>query len=291
MRAYAFNLILLAACVYGVAYLTHPHLFIEVETQQTDCGGPDTPCFVGDRRYHILLPEGDGPFPIFLFFHGSGGSGADAIRLQSLYKSVLSRGYALLAPTAEDIEYENGITRANWVWEGRLGTRDDYAFVTNVLRDAAQRFPLDQSKTLVTGHSRGATFIWYYACANTDFRLTAYAPNGGTPFVGWNNACAGKAPRYNILHTHGEYDEVVAFTGTPAGDFYERFGAEAAVSDFAQRMRCRRSTGGYKSIFTLTTWDRCLGPSTATLATYKGGHEIRPQWAGLVIAWFEDLPK
>jgi len=44
-----------------------------------DCG-PDTPCEIDGGSYHLRLPEGTGPFPVLLWFHGHRGNGASIHR-------------------------------------------------------------------------------------------------------------------------------------------------------------------------------------------------------------------
>lgn len=260
--------------------------------QITECGAADQPCFVDNRRYNIALPQGEGPFPVFLFFHGSGGSGDLTIASTGLIHPITRKNYAVIAPSAEIIRYDNGIERENWVWEGKLDGRDDYAFVNTVLRDASRRFPIDRNRILVAGHSRGGAFVWYFACANTDRRLKAFAPSGGTPFIGWENDCTGKTPNYHLIHTHGTKDDIVNFAGTPEKpDWYARHGAESAVEDHTKKLRCRTMAKDETGPFALTRWSECIGPYHTTLATFEGGHEIHSEWAPMVIDWFEALPR
>ena len=293
MRHLSFTLLLFAFGFYSwtkyvVPILDKPR---NLDVQQTICGASGDACQVQNRRYNILLPKGDGPFPVILFFHGSGGSGDHSISSSVLVRPAIENGYAVIAPSAENIHYDNGLIRANWVWEGRLDDRDDYAFVQTVLKDAALKFPIDRNRVLMTGHSRGATFIWYYACANKDHRLNAFAPSGGTPFVEWKNQCAGKTPNYHLLHTHGTRDTVVKYLGTPKkSDWYERFGAYSAVEDFADRIGCKSKNRTNRTHFELDTWSGCIGGYRPTLASFEGGHELHRDWVNLIIDWFESLP-
>lgn len=137
-----------------------------------ECGYVDDPCVIGDRTYNVLVPNGDGPFPTLVFFHGSRSSGNHIASLRNLMDPFLARGYAVIAPTALDVDYANGIDGSGWIWEGERNGRDDCKYVRDVVDDAQQRFPLDAERLVLSGHSNGAFFVWYMACADIDPRFS-----------------------------------------------------------------------------------------------------------------------
>lgn len=182
-------------------------------TQTIECGAAGDPCVLNGRHYNVLLPEGEGRFPVFLFFHGSASTGDRSVTNSLLVGPALARGYAVIAPTALNVEYGNGTVDTGWVINGRQGSRDDYRFTRNVITDAETRFPIDTSRILTAGHSMGATYIWYMSCAAIDFRLSAFAPIGGTLYKGNFAPCDDMRPRYNLMHTHGTSDLVMPHNG------------------------------------------------------------------------------
>ena len=186
-------LLLLAAGFIWFGTDTERAELSDLARTDTPCGLLEQKCSVDGRTYNALIPRGAGPFPAVVFFHGSGGSGADVILHPDITEPLLRNGYAILAPDALDITYAGGNRSSGWIWQGQRHGRDDHQFVENVVSDAASRFPIDPENLIIVGHSNGATFVWYLACQNTDPRLKNFATIGGTPVRSRPLAC--KIPR------------------------------------------------------------------------------------------------
>lgn len=260
-------------------------------TQPTECGAAGDPCVINGRHYNVLLPEGEGPFPVFLFFHGSGGTGDGSVKNTTLIGPALARGYAVIAPTALKIEYGNGAVNTGWIVNGHEGARDDYRFTRNVITDAATRFPIDTTRILTGGHSMGATFIWYMSCAATDFRLSAFAPIGGTLFKGNFAPCDDMRPRYSLMHTHGTSDPIMPHNGRASAiKNNDKLGAMASMERLTGAAKCQDSAAATIGIFETTQWSRCLTQDKFGLALYDGGHAVPRGWTDFILDWFEGLP-
>lgn len=259
-------------------------------TQVTECGAADDPCVINGRHYNLLLPEGKGPFPVFLFFHGSYSNGNKIVAQNLIVGPALARGYAVIAPTALEIEYSESRPGTGWITDGREGPRDDYRFTRNVIADAEKRFPIDTSRILTVGHSNGATFVWYFACAATDFRQRAFATIGGTMFKYVYAPCDNLRPRFSLMHTHGTSDRIMPYmgrTGSLAGN--GKLGAVASVELLINAAKCQDSEDITIGKFEITQWSRCLTQDQFGVALYDGGHNVPKGWTDFVLDWYEGL--
>ena len=167
------------------------------------CGGPDTPCEIEGGSYHIAVPElpAEEQAGLFVFLHGSGGTGAAGVRNKGFVNRVTSRGYALLTPT--------GLNKDWSVYDGLPDQRDDVAFIRDVIADAVERFDLDRDAVVMTGFSRGGSMVWDIACAAPD-TATAYAASAGGFWEPMKPACEGPV---HLRHSHGFGDRMVPLEG------------------------------------------------------------------------------
>ena len=127
------------------------------------CGPSPDPCATDLGSYQAELPRApDRDMPVVIFLHGYGSSGANVMRNRGMVDAFLARGYAVVAP--------DGVPRAaggrpGWNFRGDPGGRDEIAFLTGVLADAAARFGLNPDAALLAGFSSGAFMVNYLACA------------------------------------------------------------------------------------------------------------------------------
>jgi polyhydroxybutyrate depolymerase len=257
------------------------------ELQYFECGRAGDACEVDGRSYNIVAPEGEGPFPVVIVFHGSGRSGDRYVQRKDLVHPIIQRGYAFVAPTGMDIEYNNG-PGTGWLASGSNETRDDFAFVVAMLDDLAKRFPIDETRILVSGSSNGAIFSWYLACADVDPRLTHFAPHGGTPYSKRPYACLDSALDFKMLHGHGRKDPVVPVTGTASESGSWTFTGVKGVSyGFAKKAACGSLNKKSSAYFDTEIWSDCKSDGQFGFALHDGGHGVHPAWFGLAIDWFE----
>ena len=265
----------------STASLAHLH-------QSHDCGGVGAPCELAGRTYSALIPKGEGPFPAVLFFHGSRGTGQHTIQLPDLVRPFLERGYAVVAPTALDINYVNG-PGTGWVWNAARDGRDDFGFARDVVQDATQRFPLDPDRILVAGHSRGGSFAWYLACSEVDPRLTSFAPINGTPVRTRLGPCLTSGLNFDMLYAHGYADTVIPFAGsgqTPGWPGY--LGAMEIVEGLALGQKCETSRMTEMEMYDQRNWNGCSNDARVSLIGFRGGHAIPIGWPDLILDWFEN---
>ncbi len=255
-----------------------------LEATEYACGAPETPCTIGERSYHILVPKGEGPFPAVVFFHGSGQSGADVLGYNTVGQPLLERGYAIIAPDALDVTYADGKNSSGWIWEGRRGAKNDHQFARDVIADATARFLIEQDELIIAGHSNGATFVWYMACAGALPNQRDFATTGGTLVRGRLEKCAEVRRGFNLIHTHGARDQVVPADGsTSSGSWTGWLGAHESVDALAAASGCTRQETVAE---TTTRWSRCRTTGDYRLVLGDGGHEIPQDWVATVTDWY-----
>jgi len=232
--------------------------------QEKQCHGADQ-CNIGDRSYHIKLPDdwdGMTPLPVLMHFHGWGRQGDLIIQHQRISGHTRRRGVLLIAPNGR------GAT-----WDFWTSTSRDVPFAAAVIEDAAKRFPIDRDKIFVSGYSYGAAMAWRYACENGD-GVAALLAISGT--LAQTERCS-QAPQ-EVRHVHGLADTVMDFPMGPSEDqtypvklWRDMFGCDEPKNE-----------GAWQAVNWLTLdrheWDCAKG--AVTLDIHDGGHFIPHGWIG-----------
>jgi len=237
--------------------------------------------------YRILLPAGDGPFPVVVYLYGSGGLSKEIIRYDLFQRDIVDRGYALIVPAAKDLRYANG-RGTGWSLRNEAGNvRDEVAFLRNVLADASRNFRLDRRRILFLGQSRGAFLAWEIACNNPEM-ATAYAAHAGGYLGKLPARC--RAP-VNFLHGHGRNDNVVPLENaswTSAGASMAPLADSLSLLARANgcQMTAKPRTSRYFG-FLRRSWQNCTSRRSLDFLLHDGGHNPPRQWFRAVIDWFE----
>ena len=118
-------------------------------------------------------------------------------------KAFSDRGVLLVAPDG---------TGGDWSFPGLPAerTRDDVAFVDEVVEDVRRRYPVDQARLWATGFSLGGSMVWYLACLRAQ-SFAAFAPIAG---AFWQPMpTQGRSGPVNLSHIHGLTDAMVPLEG------------------------------------------------------------------------------
>ena len=239
-------------------------LVLPLVASAQDCHG-DTACDLGERSYHIRLPDdwdGETALPVLLHFHGWGRQGDLIVKHQRISGHTRRRGVLLVAP--------NGLGRTWDFW--RPGGRD-VPFARDVLADVARRLPIDPARIYVSGYSYGAAMAWRFACEDGEGVAALLAISGGLPQT---EECA-EAPA-EVRQVYGFADTVMRFPYGPGGDvthpvalWRDRFGCGAG-----------QHPGDWQAVSWLWldrhVWD-CDG-GRVVLDLHSGGHFIPHGWIG-----------
>lgn len=277
--------------------------------------GRTTDCVVELGTYNIALPEAGADtgantgaatgadtgvlkapkaelIPAVIFLHGFGGSGKGVMRNAGVAKTLLDRGYALIAPSGM---IPDGRTGGSWSfhpdWKSR---RDEVAFLTSVRDQVIAKHGIDPNHIVLAGFSIGGSMTSYLACQTPD-SFSAYAPLGGSFWRPHPSECAGPV---RLLHTHGWTDGTVPLEGRilreiPMSDQL------IAQGDVFQAMQIWRKANlcvhmkadsfVTEGDFWRRKWERCAPGSALEFALFPKGHIIPKGWADMMLDWYEAL--
>lgn len=245
-----------------------------------DCG-PDTPCEIAGGDYHLRLPDGPGPHPVLIWYHGHRGNGASIHRSGGLKQDFLDQGYALLAP--------NGFRRGQGSrsYPARDGApRDDVAFTFAVLGAAKTRANLDMTRVYAGGFSAGGSMAWLLACQAGE-RLAGMVSVAGALRRPNATDCGG-LKGLPILQVHGFTDGQVPFEGRAIRDWHQ-----GSVWDALERARaangCRSNPDQIEMSerFRTRLWQASCSGAPVRLDVHDGGHGLPRGWTARAYDFFE----
>lgn len=262
---------LIAACLFTT---------LALPAAAQDCG-PDAPCEIEGGSYHLRLPDGPGPHPVLIWYHGHRGNGASIHRGGGLQRDFLSNGYALLAPNG--FESTAGV-RSYPAREG--APRDDVAFTFAALDAAATRAPLDLDQLFVGGFSAGGSMAWLLACEAGD-KLKGMVSVAGALRRPNPTTCAGLAG-LPVMQVHGFGDGQVPFEGRQIRDWHQ-----GSVWQALERAReangCRTNPDAIDLDDGLRTrlWEETCSGAPVRFDIHDGGHGLPEGWTARARAFLE----
>ena len=254
------------------AVVTVALLFVGFAAVAQDCG-PDAPCEVEGGSYHLRLPDGPGPHPVLIWYHGHRGNGASIHRGGGLQREFLEHGYALLAPNGYQTE---GRPRSYPARDN--APRDDVAFTFAVLKEAGTRAALDMDSIFVGGFSAGGSMAWLLACKAGD-RLSGLVSISGALRRPNETDCAGLAD-LPVMQVHGFGDTQVPFEGREIRDWHQ-----GSIWDILERARvangCRSNPDKIEigPDFSTRMWDVSCTRAPVQLDIHNGGHGLPKGWS------------
>ncbi len=238
--------------------------------------GPDSQCEV-DEGYYLAAPppdwDGVSPLPLIVYFHGWNSSPEGTFRNRAMLNAAHRRGALFVSPYAR-----TGYWRQMGEGRAEYG-RDEAAYARAVAADIRKRWPIDETRTLASGFSRGASMVWNVACYVGGY--AAYAPIAGgfwdeTP----SNCPAGAA---NIRHIHGLKDRVVD---------YDTVGVynSAPIPEGLRLMR-RQADAGAGQAFAAGRFEceRWSGAATIEVCLHAKGHSIPAEWVAEGLDWLNEV--
>lgn len=243
--------------------------------------GPEATCEIEGGDYHLRLPDGDGPHPVLIWYHGHRGNGGSIHRSGGLERDFLNNGYALLAP--------NGFRRSDGArsYPARSGApRDDIAFTFKALEAASARANLDMDRIYVGGFSAGGSMAWLLACEAGD-RLAGMVSVAGALRRPNPTECAGLAD-VPVLQVHGFGDAQVPFEGRAIRDWHQ--GSLWDSLEYARRVKSCRSNPDDIEItedFRTRVWGASCAGAPLRLDVHDGGHGLPQGWTARAYSFFE----
>lgn len=240
-------------------------------------------CNITNGYYLATAPEdwdGQRPLALIVFFHGWNSSPERMMRNTAMRRSVHARDALLVFPYAP-----NGYWRQ--IGEGRAEHgRDELAYAQALVSDIRNRWPIDHSRTLASGFSRGASMVWNLACYGGDL-FQGFAPIAGAFWHSLPEDCPSGP--VNLRHIHGRSDGEVA---------YDRRGIYNSVAvtsslEFLERIYACSAPDIGKSDGKLhcTTRDRCLNGVEISSCLHDGGHSLPAEWVAEGLDWLVSLSR
>ena len=257
---------------------------IPITVKAQDCG-PDAPCEIDGGSYHLRLPDGQGPHPVLIWYHGHRGNGASIHRGGGLAQDFLANGYALLAPNGYQATPESPRS-----YPARDGApRDDVAFTFDALASANTRGNLDLERVFAGGFSAGGSMAWLLACEAGD-RLSGMVSVAGALRRPNTTDCAGLAG-LPIMHVHGFGDGQVPFEGRAIRDWHQ-----GSLWEALERARsangCRSNPDAIEITddFRTREWAASCSGAPVRLDIHDGGHGLPQGWTARAKAFFDAAP-
>ncbi|MEP5731396.1 MAG: alpha/beta fold hydrolase [Sulfitobacter sp.] len=246
--------------------------------------GPDAPCEIDGGSYYLKVPEGQGPHPVLIWFHGANSSGSSIHRQGGLQRDFLENGYALLAP--------NGQTRAGrnpdrFFFPGRDGSsRDDVAFTFAVLDAAKAQANLDLTRVYAAGFSAGGSMAWLLACKAGD-RLSGMISVAGALRSPNATDCSGLAG-LPVMQVHGFADGQVPLEGRGIRDWHQ--GSVWEILARARRANGCRTHPDEITVdndFRSRVWAQSCANASVRIDLHDGGHGLPQGWTSRARVFLE----
>ena len=217
---------------------------------------------------------------MIVYFHGWNASPEGTFRNRAMLNGAHARGALFVAPYAR-----TGYWRQ--LGDGRAERgRDEAAFIRAVLEDVARRYPIDESRTLASGFSRGGSMVWNVACYMPGL-FRAYAPIAGGFWGNTPPACP--AGPVNLRHIHGLSDRVVSYQ---TRGVYDSAPVPEGLDVLAAENGC---VGGPEPVETIGVrgkkrlecrrWRGCASGRVLEICTHPGGHSIPAEWVAEGFDW------
>ena len=231
--------------------------------------------------------EPDVPMPLLVALHGATQSGTAMMDETELDLAADEHGFLLAspdggiphvpAPVNLYLGYFWHVPGSPMVGGGPVppGSRDDEAFVLDLVRAMADRFCVDRSRRYLTGASNGGFMASYLACHHADvfaavapvMGVQAGRPDAEDPTRPDPATCRPSRP-IPLLAVHGREVPIVPYDGDADSP-----GVEAAMRRWAVLNGCARALRSRAMTDTVTrvTWRRCATP-TVLVRSEIGGH-------------------
>ncbi|GGV44505.1 polyhydroxybutyrate depolymerase [Kitasatospora herbaricolor] len=230
-------------------------------------------------RVHIpFRTRATGRLPLVLTLHGSQNTGQGQLDYTGVTRTADANGFIVAAPQGAVASGSGYIWNVPQVTP--TGTRDDVAYLSQVIDTLTGTLCADPARVYATGYSGGGRMASALACAIPD-RLAAVAPVAGlragrpdpaddrTPDP---TSCRPAKP-VPVLAFHGQQDHTNPYDGGGAAAW--RYPVPAALARWAELNGCRPvpATTPVTEHVTLTAYRGCRhGADTALCTVADGGH-------------------
>jgi polyhydroxybutyrate depolymerase len=242
------------------------------------------PCRLSAGTYHVSAPpgwDGHSKLRLLLFLHGWRQTGSQITGDANIAGVANRLGFLLVAPDGAEGRHGTG-------W-GHVGspetTRDDLAFLLDVVRDAERRWPVDLDTVVAGGFSQGGSMVWDLACYRARY-FTAFIPFSGGFWQPMPDACSSGAVA--LRHTHGLHDQMVPLTGRTILDGkFKQADIFGGLSRWRAEDRCQEEPDRMtdEAGLTCNRWTQCAAAGEVELCLHDGDHSMVAPWLDASLRW------
>jgi polyhydroxybutyrate depolymerase len=243
------------------------------------CGPPcgeGGPCRVDGGEYLAVPPDdwdGESTLPTVIYFHGYNSS-AQAQVGRKISRQLRAEGWLTIYPDGK---------QNTWAHVGSPSqARDEIAFVSAVLDDVEQRYPVGIVAS--SGFSQGSSMAWDAACYLPDRFDLLWGASGSF----WEPEPARCDGPVAVRHTHATDDTVMPLEGRPIGSYHqgsveEGFAAWRTTNGCADEPDAIEVRGPE----TCEVWSSCTSGLPVERCLYEGGHKRPDGWVARMLEFTE----
>ena len=253
-----------------------------------------------ERTYVVYIPssldEDPNGYPLLIGLHGTSSNGVGMMATAHLFNESERGKFIVACPDGLNYGLTTYFNAGEHYEEltdddgDGVGT-DDLGFISRIIDQMIQEYPVDPNRVYAMGHSNGGIMAYRLAAQCPD-KIAAIASNSG-PMVYTEDPC-GPVP---IIHTHGLEDPLIPYEGTvlngvtvpPVETVMEEWrlvnGCDAnSIEIYDETVPIYDDEGVYlyDNNIVGVQWADPNGANDIVLYTYsKGGHEWRSSADGL----------
>jgi polyhydroxybutyrate depolymerase len=223
------------------------------------------------RRYVLYAPwscTDCEKVPLWILAPGRGDSAEDVLQISEMVDFAEQHRFAVLVVEGAGDRYTPvGLLNVGPRTEELGWLPDDIAYMRDVLRDVAEKLPIDYARIRCAGYSRGARFCSRLASELSSF-VTSVATVSGLRFPGFNNA----SHPIPVITFHGTEDPINPYDGH--GKSYWESSVEETAAEWAKFNGCRHNTWQKLSQnVNMLTYSQCQDNADVVLVKISGaGH-------------------
>jgi polyhydroxybutyrate depolymerase len=234
-----------------------------------------------DGTYRVAPPphwDGKRKLPLVLYLHGFREDSAQIMSRGDLVDAATSMGALFVVP--------DGVNQG-WSHSGApRRSRDDIAFLHEVVRDAEQRYPIDKAHVFAAGFSIGGSMVWDLACHGAQ-GFTAFLPFSGDFWTPYPARC--ETGPIMMRHTHADNDHTFPMAGRALGS-----NGQFHQGNLHQGMGIIEATDGCavdpdkqsrEGDLDCESWSKCASGKVLELCIHHGDHQIQGAWLKRSIEW------
>jgi polyhydroxybutyrate depolymerase len=168
---------------------------------------------LSDRETLVVTPDSVGPSsgrtprPLVVVLPGLGNDAESMVKLSGWASAA--HDHDLVVAVGQGVD--DSFNAVGCCGTAAADGEDDVAYISQVIDDVSDSFPVDRDRVFLTGHSNGAMMTYRYLCDGAG-RLAGAASVAGTNTAG----CLPSAP-VSFLQVSGSADTVVRIDGGESG--------------------------------------------------------------------------